>query len=425
MCRMIYIIANGQQNVAIFLGHANWAPSELNEMEKVSKNIENVKLSYVNVEMLYSVKELILLFSENEQILGQLSSTMLPTIQWLALWIHSHGWPYRSTFACILFTFFYLPDSNAEHLEQSFVCFVVNGSFHSEFYEMHSNETSFMFSLTLALALAPISIDVSCYQVIVCCQRPISIKIDLATVWFLILVSNKFKYMCHFFVRINLNFSISFSFSVSFWIIAIATGITQAQKYEILEAHNRLRSQVAQGRVSGQPGAQNMREMVWDEELAVRAQQWANQCIFEHDPSRSTSKNFFPSLIRYELFLCCSLTFCIDAFAWLPQFNMSHRPKANLCKSKSINKTKMTIHLRNDLFPFFVCRSFYNGPKFGNYLEYSTISSRWCNILIAYPKLVQRSSSIRMGIRLGTKNRPLLTSMYTIQCYARQQSSHL
>lgn len=54
-------------------------------MEKVSKNIENVKLSYVNVEMLYSVKELILLFSENEQILGQLSSTMLPTIQWLAL----------------------------------------------------------------------------------------------------------------------------------------------------------------------------------------------------------------------------------------------------------------------------------------------------------------------------------------------------
>lgn len=74
-------------------------------------------------------------------------------------------------------------------------------------------------------------------------------------------------------------------------IIAIATGITQAQKYEILEAHNRLRSQVAQGRVSGQPGAQNMREMVWDEELAARAQQWANQCIFEHDPSRYTGKN--------------------------------------------------------------------------------------------------------------------------------------
>lgn len=33
-----------------------------------------------------------------------------------------------------------------------------------------------------------------------------------------------------------------------------------------------------------------MREMVWDEELAARAQQWGNQCIFEHDPSRFTGK---------------------------------------------------------------------------------------------------------------------------------------
>jgi len=66
----------------------------------------------------------------------------------------------------------------------------------------------------------------------------------------------------------------------------ISTGITSAQKAEILEAHNRLRSQVAQGQISGQPGAQNMREMVWDEELAAKAQQWANQCTFEHDPSR-------------------------------------------------------------------------------------------------------------------------------------------
>ena len=68
----------------------------------------------------------------------------------------------------------------------------------------------------------------------------------------------------------------------------IATGITEAQKYEILEAHNRLRSQVAQGQVAGQPGAQNMQELQWDEELAQTAQQWANQCIFEHDPARNT-----------------------------------------------------------------------------------------------------------------------------------------
>lgn len=29
---------------------------------------------------------------------------------------------------------------------------------------------------------------------------------------------------------------------------------------------------------------------VWDEELAIKAQQWANQCQFEHDPSRYLSK---------------------------------------------------------------------------------------------------------------------------------------
>lgn len=74
--------------------------------------------------------------------------------------------------------------------------------------------------------------------------------------------------------------------------IGAATGITEAQKYEILETHNRLRSQVAQGQIAGQPSAQNMREMQWDDELALRAQQWANECYFEHDPSRYTSKCF-------------------------------------------------------------------------------------------------------------------------------------
>lgn len=85
----------------------------------------------------------------------------------------------------------------------------------------------------------------------------------------------------------------------------LATGITVAQKAEILEAHNRLRSQVANGQVSGQPSAQNMREMVWDDDLAARAQQWANQCTFEHDPSRYLGNilfcfSIFTLKIRYK-----------------------------------------------------------------------------------------------------------------------------
>lgn len=62
--------------------------------------------------------------------------------------------------------------------------------------------------------------------------------------------------------------------------------MTLEERTQILESHNRLRSSVAQGRVPNQPGAENMREMIWDDELALKAQQWANQCTFQHDPSR-------------------------------------------------------------------------------------------------------------------------------------------
>jgi Cysteine-rich secretory protein family len=47
-----------------------------------------------------------------------------------------------------------------------------------------------------------------------------------------------------------------------------------------------LRQTVATGHVPGQPAAQNMQEMQWDDELAAKAQQWANECTFQHDPSR-------------------------------------------------------------------------------------------------------------------------------------------
>lgn len=68
------------------------------------------------------------------------------------------------------------------------------------------------------------------------------------------------------------------------------TGVTLDERSHILETHNRLRSQVAQGAVPNQPGAQNMQEMVWDDELAYKAQQWAEQCTFEHDPGRYLSE---------------------------------------------------------------------------------------------------------------------------------------
>ncbi|KAH8417506.1 hypothetical protein KR222_001231, partial [Zaprionus bogoriensis] len=69
-----------------------------------------------------------------------------------------------------------------------------------------------------------------------------------------------------------------------------ASGISSEERSIILQEHNRLRQLVATGRYPGQPGAENMREIVWDDELAARAQQWADNCQFRHDPHRTINR---------------------------------------------------------------------------------------------------------------------------------------
>ncbi|XP_034939167.1 venom allergen 5-like [Chelonus insularis] len=63
-------------------------------------------------------------------------------------------------------------------------------------------------------------------------------------------------------------------------------------KNEILKTHNEIRQKIANGSIKNQPPAANMREMYWDEELAEKAQKWANQCKFAHSnvAERRTSK---------------------------------------------------------------------------------------------------------------------------------------
>ncbi|CAG9133132.1 hypothetical protein JYU34_006839 [Plutella xylostella] len=60
-------------------------------------------------------------------------------------------------------------------------------------------------------------------------------------------------------------------------------GLSAYEKQAIVDAHNRLRQSVALGQVSKQPPAANMMEMIWDDELAATAQNWANQCQPAHD----------------------------------------------------------------------------------------------------------------------------------------------
>jgi hypothetical protein len=67
------------------------------------------------------------------------------------------------------------------------------------------------------------------------------------------------------------------------------TGVlSNTDKRNILMAHNKYRNQVAYGLTrlgSRLPLAKNMLQMYWNNDLAARAQQWANGCVYKHSSS--------------------------------------------------------------------------------------------------------------------------------------------
>jgi len=65
------------------------------------------------------------------------------------------------------------------------------------------------------------------------------------------------------------------------------SGLDDATKKALLDKHNELRQKVASGGEAGQPGAANMRKLVWDDELETIAQRWTSQCMFDHDKVRN------------------------------------------------------------------------------------------------------------------------------------------
>ena len=72
--------------------------------------------------------------------------------------------------------------------------------------------------------------------------------------------------------------------------------LSQEDKDEIVNKHNELRRRIAKGQESlgfggSQPPAADMEKLSWDDELAMTAQRWADQCIWEHDKVR-TSESF-------------------------------------------------------------------------------------------------------------------------------------
>jgi hypothetical protein len=71
------------------------------------------------------------------------------------------------------------------------------------------------------------------------------------------------------------------------------SGLTQNSKSIILSAHNHFRSIIAQGLAPGQPGASDMLEMVWNDQVAAKAQAWADQCSFSHNTAAGRTTTQF------------------------------------------------------------------------------------------------------------------------------------
>jgi len=63
-------------------------------------------------------------------------------------------------------------------------------------------------------------------------------------------------------------------------------GVSQQEKQIILNEHNRLRQKLALGQITDQPQASNLNQIYWDDELAAKAQSWADNCQYYHNPNR-------------------------------------------------------------------------------------------------------------------------------------------
>ncbi|KAJ8674847.1 hypothetical protein QAD02_010633 [Eretmocerus hayati] len=71
--------------------------------------------------------------------------------------------------------------------------------------------------------------------------------------------------------------------------------ITDSDKNLIVNRHNQLRRRVAngqetKGRPGPQPAARSMPDLQWDNELAMIAQRWADQCDYGHDTCRNVDR---------------------------------------------------------------------------------------------------------------------------------------
>jgi cysteine-rich secretory family protein len=73
------------------------------------------------------------------------------------------------------------------------------------------------------------------------------------------------------------------------FVAASATAqLTLQQEQAALDGHNEIRSDVASGLVGDEPTATDMVKLDWDDDLALVVQDWVDQCVWDHNPNRTS-----------------------------------------------------------------------------------------------------------------------------------------
>ncbi|XP_060801760.1 venom allergen 5.01 [Amyelois transitella] len=62
---------------------------------------------------------------------------------------------------------------------------------------------------------------------------------------------------------------------------------------ELVDGHNARRLKLAHGEVKGQPPAEEMKYLIWDDELAAKASKWASKNNFQHNPDNTIGSGRF------------------------------------------------------------------------------------------------------------------------------------
>jgi hypothetical protein len=70
--------------------------------------------------------------------------------------------------------------------------------------------------------------------------------------------------------------------------VSAAADLTPQQEQAALDGHNEIRSDVASGLVGDEPTATDMVKLDWDDDLALVIQNWVDQCIWDHNPNRTS-----------------------------------------------------------------------------------------------------------------------------------------